>query len=831
MQTTPAIGTVVSQDELENLPLNGRQFANLAVLAPGTALVLQHRPDQAGPAHRRAQRRHRPQRQLRHRRRRQHRRHDRRRAAELQPRERSQEFKIQTQQYKAEYGRSTGGVLTVVTKTGTNDFNGSAYGFFRDDSLNVEDRDREAGGHRQAAPTTASSTALRSAGRSSRTRSTSSPPTRRPTATTDLHRRHRRHLPDPRRPVGRAAVQGRAGHRQGDLRHLAQAVPAGPLRLPEEHRQVRREPARGARLARHGDQRVQVDPRRPHRAARHATRSTSSSSSTPSSTTSITADSNDPTLYYPSGVHFGQNINTPQTHQPDEVPVQGRLQLLDGRSAASATTSRPASTTSTSRRSAATSPPASPASSRRSEDRAGLADHRHHHTTAASRRHDPGQAVQRLLPGRLVGQRPPDPQPRPALRLLGRLRPRPALQPDLADASTQTTVQRVATCATSRAARAACSRTTTTTGRRASASPGTSRATAKLVRGGWGIYYDFPYTNATILFPAAAVQSDYGVAYNYNDPQRHQEPRRQLLPARPAAAAQPAAGRRRFPPERGRLADAGARRTPTRPRSATRCRSTSWLGLNFEPCQHQLPRHPVPLPRQPASTRPPATGASRSSATSGSGIGDGEADYHGANLGFRARVSDKFELQGFYTYSEAEGNVLGRRRRVPPHRRRPPARPRRRRARRRRSTRSTRCDALRRPAQHRRPPPRHPRRHLSRSVGIDVSGMFRYRSALPYTRLVGLRPQRRRLRLRPCPGVDHVNAQRGDSLHAARPSPLEGLHASAATTGSSSSPRCSTSSTRRTRPLFEPLRRGQRLRRRPGPGRAAPAQLGVRFHF
>ena len=28
--TTPAIGTVVSQQELEGLPLNGRQFANLA---------------------------------------------------------------------------------------------------------------------------------------------------------------------------------------------------------------------------------------------------------------------------------------------------------------------------------------------------------------------------------------------------------------------------------------------------------------------------------------------------------------------------------------------------------------------------------------------------------------------------------------------------------------------------------------------------------------------------------------------------------------------------------------------------------------------------------
>ena len=87
-QTTPAVGTVVSQQQLENLPLNGRQFANLAVARAGHRARLQLRPDQAGPAHRRAQRRHRPQRQLPGRRRRQHRRHDRRRAAELQPGER-----------------------------------------------------------------------------------------------------------------------------------------------------------------------------------------------------------------------------------------------------------------------------------------------------------------------------------------------------------------------------------------------------------------------------------------------------------------------------------------------------------------------------------------------------------------------------------------------------------------------------------------------------------------------------------------------------------------------------------------------------------------------
>ncbi len=45
------------------------------------------------------------------------------------------EFKISTSNYKAEYGLATGGMLTVVTKSGTNDFHGAAFLFFRDDSL------------------------------------------------------------------------------------------------------------------------------------------------------------------------------------------------------------------------------------------------------------------------------------------------------------------------------------------------------------------------------------------------------------------------------------------------------------------------------------------------------------------------------------------------------------------------------------------------------------------------------------------------------------------------------------------------------------------------
>src|SRR5215212_3544867 len=133
--TEPAVGTVVSQRELENLPLNGRQFANLASLAPGTTLSVNADPTKPG--------------QL---------------TIALNGGsgrnvnfvidggdntddtiggalqnfnlEAVQEFKIQTMQYKAEFGRSSGGVLSVVTKTGTNDLSGSVYGFFRDKSLN-----------------------------------------------------------------------------------------------------------------------------------------------------------------------------------------------------------------------------------------------------------------------------------------------------------------------------------------------------------------------------------------------------------------------------------------------------------------------------------------------------------------------------------------------------------------------------------------------------------------------------------------------------------------------------------------------------------------------
>jgi hypothetical protein len=50
-----------------------------------------------------------------------------------------QEFKVQTSTYDASYGRNPGGNVNVLTKSGTNQFHGTAFEFFRNSDLNAND--------------------------------------------------------------------------------------------------------------------------------------------------------------------------------------------------------------------------------------------------------------------------------------------------------------------------------------------------------------------------------------------------------------------------------------------------------------------------------------------------------------------------------------------------------------------------------------------------------------------------------------------------------------------------------------------------------------------
>ena len=134
--TASSVGAVVDVKRIESIPLNGRQFANLAATVPGVGLSFHTDPtkstqyaplvnggsgrninyqidggdnndDTVGG-------------QL-----------------EAFPLEAIEQFNFQTQRFKAEYGRSNGGVLSVVTKSGTNLWSGSAFEFFRDKSMNA----------------------------------------------------------------------------------------------------------------------------------------------------------------------------------------------------------------------------------------------------------------------------------------------------------------------------------------------------------------------------------------------------------------------------------------------------------------------------------------------------------------------------------------------------------------------------------------------------------------------------------------------------------------------------------------------------------------------
>jgi carboxypeptidase family protein len=137
IQTTASgVGAIVDVKRIESLPLNGRQFANLAATVPGVGLSFHSDPTKStqyaplvnGGAGRNIN----------------YQidggdNNDDTVGGQLQgfPLEAVEQFNFQTQRFKAEYGRSNGGVLSVVTKSGTNSWAGSAFEFFRDKSMNA----------------------------------------------------------------------------------------------------------------------------------------------------------------------------------------------------------------------------------------------------------------------------------------------------------------------------------------------------------------------------------------------------------------------------------------------------------------------------------------------------------------------------------------------------------------------------------------------------------------------------------------------------------------------------------------------------------------------
>ncbi|MGC2697176.1 MAG: TonB-dependent receptor [Candidatus Angelobacter sp.] len=138
-QTKTDVSTNITPEQITDLPLIGRDIADLAYLAPGVKAADSYDPTKSrysilsvngeggrnvnvtvngvdnkdntvgGPVM-----------QL--------------------PAEAVQEFQVSTQRFSAVNGRSAGAAINVITKSGTNNFHGSAFGFFRDQALNADQK-------------------------------------------------------------------------------------------------------------------------------------------------------------------------------------------------------------------------------------------------------------------------------------------------------------------------------------------------------------------------------------------------------------------------------------------------------------------------------------------------------------------------------------------------------------------------------------------------------------------------------------------------------------------------------------------------------------------
>jgi Carboxypeptidase regulatory-like domain/TonB dependent receptor-like, beta-barrel/TonB-dependent Receptor Plug Domain len=155
IQESAAVGTVIDRQFVENLPLNGRSFQSLFELTPGVVLTKTAEGGEQGQFSVNGQRGN---------------------AnyftvdgvsanigispgvvpgqagggslpglsafggtSNLVSVDALQEFKIQTSTYAPEFGRTPGGQISIVTRSGTNGFHGTLFEFFRNDALDAND--------------------------------------------------------------------------------------------------------------------------------------------------------------------------------------------------------------------------------------------------------------------------------------------------------------------------------------------------------------------------------------------------------------------------------------------------------------------------------------------------------------------------------------------------------------------------------------------------------------------------------------------------------------------------------------------------------------------
>jgi hypothetical protein len=651
VQTDPTIGTIVSQDELENLPLNGRQFANLASLAPGTSLSVNSDPTKPGQQ-----------------------------TVALNGGigrnvnyvidggdntddtiggalqnfnlESVAEFKIQTQQYKAEYGRSTGGVLSVVTKTGTNELAGSVYGFFRDDSLNTKtESEKRAGADKQPYERKQYGASLGGPIVKDRAHffATYEKTERDTSYTIDTGNIFPafdgQSIPIPfEDELGTAKVtfdisakqylQVRYGFQKNSDKYGA-----SPLALPSSLGTISNDYE--SLLAGHT---AQLGSDALNEALFQYTKFDNV----------IGADSTDPALLFPSGVTSGQSVNTPQSTSQEKRQFKDDLSF---------------STTIADRRhdfkigvNYIDEPTLTGDFSTGTTGQFTLLDD------------DPNSPVTNInIFGGFNGSNTPVKQYSAYIQddwsVTDRLTINLGLRYDYWDGfdldqrsnpiwqtlSSQTRYNEYFLRDFQGGRAGVLENDDNNIGPRVGFTWDISGDGQKLLRGGWGIYYDFPYTNATILFPTAAVLSDYGLVYSNTNTNGIRNPDGsffrpgQTLPPNqlPGAAV---------PPPNEVASPTLATPEATQTSLGFSWEATNWLGLSLEAVSIDYSNIPYRFRGNPID---PATGARRFPNFGNFRIwyGDGEATYDAINLQVRTRGA-KFQAQGFYTYSEAEGNVL-----------------------------------------------------------------------------------------------------------------------------------------------------------------------------